>query len=512
MRIGVAACLVLLAAVTVLERLHTAAEPIETDVAGYAIIGHEMARGRTLYDDLWERKPPLLYATFAAAEAAVGFGPRAVLVVNVAAALATLAGCYAAGRAVGGRAAGVAAATLWTLLGGDLLLEANQPNAEVFANAALTAAVVVLLRPPTRATGWLTGVAFTAATLYEQHVIVTCGTLAAAWVIAGRRPFGPRLRAMTAAAAVGAGVWLAGAAYFAAVGRLPAAVDVLFAQLFHGYGLRTNLAAAFTADHLFAPCLTWVGGPVALVLLAAAADRRFARGPAWVVWTGWAVGTWLVVALPGRFFPHYYQAWLPPMCIAGGWAAGRLVMTATRWPVTVGRAAVTAVAIAVAARQLSAYRLSPRDWANQKYPDQNFVEQAYLGHRLAQVLRPGERFWVLGQDNTIYFTAERSPPSGLLFLEPLMDVRNRSYLPRLIADLDRTRPAVVVERFPCRNWLPPGNPVVPWLAAHYVPAGTNLTCLDYDLWVRRGDADLLARLQHPPPAAPFRREGGPAGP
>ena len=120
-RLWVIAAILAFGAGVVAERVHTYAEPIERDIAGYAVIGHEMLRGRHLYTDLWERKPPLLYATFAAAERLTRYGPAEVFTVNVAAALATLLGCYAAGRAGGGTSAGLVAAGLWVLLGGDPL-------------------------------------------------------------------------------------------------------------------------------------------------------------------------------------------------------------------------------------------------------------------------------------------------------------------------------------------------------------------------------------------------------
>ena len=215
--LGVAAGLGVLAAAVVLERLRTYAEPLERDVAGYAVIGHEMLRGRNLYTDLWERKPPLLYATFAAAERVVGYGPGEVFVVNVGAALVTLAGCYAAGRAgSGSTVGGLVAAAMWALVCGDPWLLANQPNGEVFVNAALTPAVALLLGR--RAERWTTGLSvgglFTLATLYEQHVLVTCATLAVGYVAAGGRArVGRRAALMSVAAGVGAAAWAGLAGY-----------------------------------------------------------------------------------------------------------------------------------------------------------------------------------------------------------------------------------------------------------------------------------------------------------
>jgi hypothetical protein len=71
-RIPPSAALVLVAA-----HLHTYDEPLQTDITGAAVIGHEVLAGRALYADMWDHKPPTLHLTHAAASRLVGYGPRA---------------------------------------------------------------------------------------------------------------------------------------------------------------------------------------------------------------------------------------------------------------------------------------------------------------------------------------------------------------------------------------------------------------------------------------------------
>ncbi len=354
------------------ERWRTADEPLDRDIAGYAVIGHEMLGGRNLYTDLWERKPPLLYGTFAAAEMLVGYVPPEVLLVNVTAAVLTAAGCYSIGSAVGGGGAGLLAAGIWVLVGGGPYLEANQPNAEALVNTALTAAVAMMLLPRPRAPvkGVVVGIFFAAATLYEQHTIVICLTIAAAHVIAGGRAGRlKRLASMAWAAAVGAVIWAAVAGYFWSVGRLHAAADVLFTQLLHSTSMGSTLTAAVSPKNLFPPAMDWAIGPIGLLLMARVAgpsqgraDLDGDRRPFRIVWAGWAIGTAVVIALPGRFFPHYYQLWLPPVCVAGGLSAATLCGR-TRWRPATGRIAVAGVLLAMTARQLPPYAWTPDQWA-----------------------------------------------------------------------------------------------------------------------------------------------------
>jgi hypothetical protein len=97
-RMVTAAVLGLLVVVTVVTRLHTYGEPLERDLATYAVIAHELSDGRRLYSDLWDHKPPVTHLTYAAAQALAGVGPGSVYLLGVLTALATLLGVFWAGR------------------------------------------------------------------------------------------------------------------------------------------------------------------------------------------------------------------------------------------------------------------------------------------------------------------------------------------------------------------------------------------------------------------------------
>ena len=127
-------------------RLHTYDEPLDRDLTTYAVIAHEMLNGKNLYSDLWDHKPPATHVTYAAAEIIAGYGRESIFLMNVAAAIATLFVCYWAGSSArGGRAAGCFAAAFWAFTSGNLALEGNQPNTEVFMNVFLAAGFAMLL-------------------------------------------------------------------------------------------------------------------------------------------------------------------------------------------------------------------------------------------------------------------------------------------------------------------------------------------------------------------------------
>src|SRR5262249_10514727 len=159
----------------------------------------------------------LLYAL---AERMAGYGEPEIYLLNIAAAVFTLAGVYAAGAARG-TAAGLWAAAFWTLLHGAPTLQANQPNSEVFINGCVIWALARLLRagrdggvgPVLGA-----GVLFALGSAVKQLVVVDAALLSCAHV--AFLPAGPggrrrALRDVAIMAGIGAAFWAAIVGYFA---------------------------------------------------------------------------------------------------------------------------------------------------------------------------------------------------------------------------------------------------------------------------------------------------------
>ena len=129
-----------------LARFHTYNEPLEHDITATAVIANEMRAGRPYYSDVWENKPPALYLAHIAGQYLFGYGRGYLYALNVSLAVVSLFGVYVAASSLGmGRTAGLWAAAFWTLISGDLDLQANQPNTEAFLNAPLIWAFALLL-------------------------------------------------------------------------------------------------------------------------------------------------------------------------------------------------------------------------------------------------------------------------------------------------------------------------------------------------------------------------------
>jgi hypothetical protein len=410
-------------------RVHTFDEPLEPDLVTYATIGHEMVSGERLYRDVWDLKPPGLYATYAVAETIVGHGPREVFFLGVLAALTTLAAVYAAG-CVFGVGAGLWAAAFWTALSGTLLLQANQPNAEVFINALCMGAFALLVRQgawPGRGGLALAGALFALASTYKQVAVVP-----ALLVLAAHVGFPPPGRSRKVAlgdavvfGAAGAGVWAAVFAYAAAVGQ----ATLYWATIVTVHGDRAagglfNLYRYLREGWIF-PSMTFFLLP--LLLLVAVAAVRGLRGPnrrEWALFVALVLGTHAMIFLQGgAFHPHSYQFWLPVAALGAGWAvatvAGDARMRVGRLSAPVGVLAAAACLLVVLAHELPNNLRPPEEWARRKYGPRPEQDRA-AARALAAVLRPDETLFFYGDGAALYFYTGLRPSTPTLWSSHLL--------------------------------------------------------------------------------------------
>jgi len=479
--------LLLFAVVIVCMRLHTYTEPLERDLDIYAWIGHYLLQGRSLYTDLVDIKPPAVFVTYALAELAVGMGPAQAYLLGVVAAIATLLGLYWLGaRSLQRPWLGIAAAACWTLLCSDLDVQANQPNTEVFLNAAMVWGVALLWGLPAQRIAWKQtigcGLLFLLASLYKPVVIAPVALLlllqlARILPTAVTRRFGLiQIAIVTATGAIG---WALLLAWFWLHGSLVETWQILFVYpqeyaRHAGQSLFENILLGFSAKNLlpafFLPQAIILFVSVAAVLLGIAGERaRLWRG-----YLVWLLGTIVAVALPGWFFPHYYQLLLPLLCIAIALMLDTLVQARGQ------RIASAALVIFLAGfgiyRVLPQYRLDARAWSEHKYGSA-FVDGANLGAQLATQLKPQESLFVFGVYPGIYKYAGKAPPTGVMNLWLALADYGYSLSPRLsamvLAQLKKTPPdRVILDQY---TWelATPADPIRQWLQANYRVTSTQ---------------------------------------
>ena len=494
-----AALLVLLglAVVIALVRLQTWDEPLERDISGAAVMGQELLRGRPLYSDVWDHKPPAMHVTHALSQVVAGYGRGAIYLLGAGSAIVTLLGVYTAGAAAGGAVAGLWAAAFWTVVSGDLWLQANQPNTESFINACLVWAFALLVRIEGRAPGYgrvvLVGALFALASLYKT-VNVASATLLACALVAWPPPgAGGRRRvlgAMAVAGAIATLAWTLIVGWFAVTGRFGVFWEavVVFNRHYAG-SITANLAKLLEPASWWSMSSTVPLAVLALLGTVAGLARGDRRRVTYLL--AWAAGTALAVGLPGKFFPHYFQLWLPVLAVAGGWAAGVLVRLAPARIAALPHLAGGVVIVLLVVLQLPLYQLSPDDFSRAKYRTDLFVEERRLAHELAVLLQPGETFYEFGAETGLYFESRRRPPSGTFYAYPLLSGPVAARLSaQVVRDLERRPP----ELFIVVDWAANAkNPVLDWARERYRWAPGDPRRGPFTLFVLPGSA-LEARM------------------
>jgi hypothetical protein len=481
--------LALICGAIALGRLHTYDEPLDRDVATYVVIGGEMLRGRALYTDLWDNKPPALYAAFTAAQLVVRDPAAVVFLVGLACAWATAIALFVGGTAQGGTPAGLWIAAFWALLSADLPLQANQPNAEALINACLAIAFAALLWIGTRALdlrGVVAGVALGLAILLK----VIMAPLAVAWSIV--HVIVPPAGTTRSRAAVQASVLLAVSAlgtaavgvYFAATGRWTDLWATLVVHnRYYAGPLLPNLREGMRLPRLFPSFLRDVVPLLVAIVpgLVLALASRWSRPV--VLLLAWILVVPAAVAAPGKFYPHYYQLWLPPLCIAAGWSLAALGAR-TRLPAVVTTAGGAAVALALAFEVGPAYALSAADWSDTKYGDV-FLRSRDIADEVRGMIGPGETIFQWGNEPEIYLYARRSPPSGVLWAQHMQTGPLRNQLrARALEQLSLADPQLVVFS---RDQPPPTGALGAWFNERYEPHPTRVRQQKgFSFWVRRG--------------------------
>ena len=512
--------LALMAVAIAVVRLHTLDEPLERDLTIYMTIADGWLHGLAPYTGLWDHKPPGTFAFYTVFAALFGTGAVAFYAMGLAASLVTLAGCHAAGTVMGGRTGGLVAALAWTVVGGDLLTQSNQPNTEVFINACLVwvVAIVALDARGRIGLGWFAlagGLVFVASACKQVAVTVPVAVFLAHLAItaAAGRPWRDAVAKAAVGAAVAAAGWVAMVAAFAATGTLDAFVEAVF-DYNRGYAgdLAGNLGAGLVGTTLLAPSafpfvpLLFAGLGFALWGLV----RRDQRAMASILLL-WLVGTWFAVVLPGRFFAHYLQFWLPPLAVAAGWIAATGGGDGAAW--RTARACVVSCCLFLPGMLQVLQHL--RNWhpiaiAEFKYGihGAESEETRQMAPWIAAHLPPGGRLYHWGSEPGVYLWSGRRPYLRFVHGFPLLqqftarpDLTAR-YVEEVLAGLEKAPPDLIVGRL---SYLQFDHPVTRWIAARYLrvpgPPGVEL----YAFLVPRPSTP-------PPPPAPAAAPGEPVPP
>jgi 4-amino-4-deoxy-L-arabinose transferase-like glycosyltransferase len=286
-----------------------------TDEAGYVNVARELLRGKILYSQTWNNKPPGMLWTIALDVKLFGSSEIGLHLLTLISGMATIAAIvWAAGRVYTPRRALVAGVIAAVILGPPLVdAELALPESLMIAPLSWAGAIVLVRifrgdrsASPRRIPRWplAVGVLMAAAIAYQQTAVAETSAFFFAMLLA------PNLRrrdafvflATFAAITV---AWLTVAVITAGAGTVAFAL----AGFYVSYTQKALPASAVGGVAHFGLAL----GAALLIAAGAIANRRHPRVD-WVL-ALWAGATLVVTAVAGQPYPHFLEPAVAPLTL-----------------------------------------------------------------------------------------------------------------------------------------------------------------------------------------------------
>ncbi len=304
-----------------------------TDEAGYVTTARGLLRGKVLYAQVWNNKPPIHLWTIAVDTALLGDSEAALHALTFLSGLLTLAAiAYVGYRLLGRGRATLALLAAAALLGSPLFdAELILPEALLIAPVSWAAALVLTRLGSPDGRRWplwpaLAGALAAVGVGYQQTALADACALAV--ILAVHRPPGPslagpgrRLSLYAGAFAVVTSMWLIPSVIIAGAQNVAYALVGFYVTFTH---TRYTGGAGSLARDLTLPAAGLVLAGLALWL------RGRQLGPSTCLWL-WAVADLLVPAVARQPYPHYLLPSLVPLPLAVA-SVGRGWRRTAGWP------------------------------------------------------------------------------------------------------------------------------------------------------------------------------------
>ncbi len=490
---------ILLAAATGLIRYHFIEEPLERDITGYAIYADEMLNGKYLYSNLTNHHPPGSFITFYLFQSLFDYGPFTVFLIGITFSLLTMVGIYATLSRVD-RSAALWAAAFWAIISCDPMIQANQPNAELFMNAYLAGAFAFLMRDSGKGSGLQTaigaGVLIAVSSFYKPITVVAAVFFSIGHFISvsGAKQKIRALKQVGVMAFIGFFLWGVAWGYFHFIGIFDDYWKFFFdySQYYSG-NFFVNLLEGFSPEFFIPKNMYAVIPLIMLSLIGIIFSSQGKLGRNGILISVYSLSVAFMILLPGQFFFHYYQLWLPVLAIAGGYALFSFRPQIKNYPEKTTHLLGGVFLGALIFFQLPNLNIPLDELAIKKYgrDGENFVASKKLAPLINKILAPEEYFFNIGMENGLYFYSKRRPPSGQIWVYyyldgPLSDLLTK----RLQTDLKENLPVLIL----VTNYAFPKHPIWKWLLEHYRPLSDSKAFAPFHAYSLKG-IDLDSRLK-----------------
>lgn len=419
----------------------------------YSVVAHEIIDGGKPYLDAIERKPPLLFYTYASIFSVAGkYNWHALHLFAILWTLATMAGLYRIGRELFDVPTGLIAALLYSLFQPAVSFKNIQFNGELLMNLPIVWAWAIAFSPEQsryRFSLFFAGLLGCVAFLLKQPAAIASVPLGLYLLLPSYR----KSRGLTKADSIRHfAIFAAGfAATLGLMGVVLSEQGILREALY--WTIADHASPHFFVERFVRSTLIFVAATLPLLLGAAWSHDCFwpDKSAEWIALTMLAVASAVGVIAGGRFYSHYYIQFIPAFALLAapvfrqlslGRITGRSRWILYRFLTPVWLVLTLLVFPLMKWRELRQHR-----------------EPSEAGRYLSEHHSLNERLFVWGQDPGIYLEARMRPAcryvttfplTGYVFGGPVegLDTRSR-ILPgawdNLEADFNRHPPAYIVD-------------------------------------------------------------------
>ena len=484
-------CLIILTS-CVVPRLYTMNEPFDRDLTTYLVISKSLLDGRNLYSDLWDHKPPGIFLIWAIAIKIFGYSNLTVLIVNsavtiwIAALLKNICqrwGSYLSWLAVG----------LWVFLSMDLSTESNQPNQECFISLGLLLIINQALKiiggsfdkSKLKQAVLQCSLGAMLCTLMKPNVIVVLFILSLGLLIECRKnqiKTNLSKSLLSYVVATCAVLWSCVVFYFYFVGRINDfwLATVIHAASYPGNLWKSVLKPFFYPEYLL-PNYLWALAPLFLISFWSLYKGLKEKFMFAIILSMWVISTQIMIASPGRFFPHYYQLWIPILAVLVPYSLHlQSQMPSLKRFIPIQ---VVALVLILTLRILPQFQLTPEEWSVKKYGSW-YKDTLVVANYLNKELGSGDTstFYEWGSETGLYYYTKKSPPSGVLFVAHLDSQVVGKYLTERSLDQIKTKKPdlFVINQHEAYRI---SNPILDWIKDNYCPAEAGIPGTEsYRIW------------------------------
>ena len=435
--------------------------PLERDQSIYFVIAHELLQGRSLYQDLWDHKPPGIHLAYALSQLFAGYSMVAVGLLSVVVSAGTLLGLVTLGARIGfSRRAHLAVVFFWLIFCFSPNLEATQPNTESLINLCWVWALVVV---QARQFPSLQIAFFAAlATIFKPISLVLFLPI----IFLSPLKLHPTiLWSIQVAGALVASVfvlWGMGYWYFDSVGAGTDAYDALIEyNRYYAGDVLDNLAQLVQVRRLFPlAIISLLPFMIGLPIIALTVAQRIGRAQLLSIGC-LSVAAYICIAFPGNFYLHYYQYMLIPLALLLGFVATSIEgqFGTTLLKIFFLLALIGEIPVAIFPGY---FHRAPT------YPNSRNVQARELALELAKTMQPGEWIYEWGAQPALYFELGISPRHGVLHVSALTAGPLAATLSqKTLSVLQRDPPALIIISRDFFGDKLLDHPVIAWILARY---------------------------------------------